>query len=105
VTKYDCTNFPSTCRVGYSADPKNQPLSLRINADSKFTGIIITDELIRLNGDFELLGGLVSLTTNAQDIPANGGGYVRWSCDAVQNALQSASSYSVKLAWGQVMEE
>src|SRR4029434_11129838 len=53
VKKYDCTNFPGTCKVGYATDPKNQPLALRINANSKFTGIIITDELIRLNGNFE----------------------------------------------------
>jgi hypothetical protein len=104
VKKYDCVHFPTTCEIGYSLDPANQPLPLKINANGKFNGIIITDELIRLNGTFEMLGALVSLTTLDMNIPANGSGYVRWSCEAVIDAIQTASGYSVDLSWSHQLE-
>jgi hypothetical protein len=99
VRKYDCTNFPGTCVAGYSNDPNNQPLTLKINASGNFTGVIITDMLIRLNGNFTMLGGLVSLTTEAVNIPANGSGSLKWSCEAVNDALEQASPYGIRLSW------
>ncbi len=99
VKKYDCTNFPSTCEPGYSNDAANQPLTLRINANGNFNGIIITDELVRLNGNFAMLGGLISLTTDQVNIPANGSGSLKWSCEAVNDAAEQASAYGIRLSW------
>ncbi|MFN2433180.1 MAG: hypothetical protein ABR599_10275 [Gemmatimonadota bacterium] len=97
--KYDCVNFPTTCVLGYAADLANQPSTLKINANGEFKGIIITDQLIRLNGNFTMLGGLISLATKDIDIPANGSGYLRWSCEVVQDAMDQVGSYSVMLSW------
>ena len=71
--KYDCGHF-SGCVLGYSSDAANQPMTLRINGNGSFTGIIITDNLVKLNGSFSMLGALASLDTNDTDIPANGSG-------------------------------
>ena len=97
--KSDCTNFPGTCIAGYGSDPANEPMTLRINGNGSFKGIIIVDELQRLNGNFSMLGALASLTTTPIDIPANGSGSLKWSCEAIQDALNQASSYGVRLSW------
>jgi Tfp pilus assembly protein PilX len=97
--KYDCAHFPSSCVPGYSTSSANQPMTLKINANGSFNGIIITDNLVKLNGDFNMLGGLVSLDTNTTNIPANGSGYVRWSCEVVQESVTQATGYDTRLAW------
>ncbi len=97
--KYDCTNFPYSCIPGYSASSANQPMTLRINADGSFNGIIITDNLVKLNGNFNMLGGVVSLNTETTSIPANGSGYVRWSCELVNQVVAQASGYDTRLEW------
>ena len=79
-------------------------MTLRINGNGSFNGIIITDKLIRLNGNFSMLGGIVSLTTEQVNIPANGSGWVRWSCDAVRDAVEQASAYDVRLSWQHRLE-
>jgi hypothetical protein len=96
--KYDCIHFAG-CIPGYSTDSANQPMTLRINGNGSFTGIIITDNLVKLNGNFSLLGALASLETNTSSIPANGSGYVRWSCQAVNDAVTQASGYDTRLFW------
>ncbi|HEY7460688.1 MAG TPA: PilX N-terminal domain-containing pilus assembly protein [Gemmatimonadota bacterium] len=98
-TKYDCSHFPSTCVPGYSNDSNNQPMTLKINANGNFKGIVITDNLIRLNGNFTMLGGIVSLATDVSNIPANGSGYVRWSCEVVQDVVAQATGYDTRLSW------
>jgi hypothetical protein len=97
--KYDCVSFPTSCQIGYSLDPANKPAELKINGNGKFNGIIITDNLVRLNGNFSMLGGLVSLSTSPENIPANGSGWVRWSCEAVQNTVNNGTGYSIRLLW------
>ena len=97
--RYDCLHFPTQCVPGYVLDPANQPMTLRINAAGSFNGIIITDNLIRLNGNFEMLGGIVSLATEDVNIPANGNGWVKWSCETVRDAVEQANSYNVRLSW------
>ena len=99
VKKYDCAAFPSTCDYSYALRPENQPMELRINSNGNFKGIIITDYLIRLNGDFRLLGGLASLSTQQMDIPANGSGWIRWSCQAISEAAEQGAGYSIILLW------
>lgn len=99
VKKYDCGSFPQDCIPGYANDPNNQPLTLRINANGNFKGVIITDKLVKLNGNFTLLGGLVSLTTDQVNIPANGSGAVKWSCEAVTDAAAAATAYATRLSW------
>jgi len=101
---YDCEHFPTTCRTGDSLDPANEPMELRINANGTFKGIIITDQLIRLNGNFTILGGLASLSTESVDIAGNGNTSVKWSCQTVTDALDRASGYSVDLWWKQSLE-
>jgi hypothetical protein len=105
VKKYDCVNFPASCKIGYSLDPANKPLPLKINANGTFKGIIITDQLVHLNGNFTLLGALISLGTEAGDIPANGSGAAKWSCEAVQDAQAAVSGYSIRLSWVQLLDE
>jgi hypothetical protein len=105
VKTYDCVNFPGTCKTGYALDPANQPMSLKLNGNGTFKGIIITDQLERLDGDFSLLGALASIGTVAGDIPANGGGSARWSCETVQGALNAAGGYSVTLWWKQGLND
>jgi hypothetical protein len=105
VKKYDCGNFPGTCKIGYSLDPANKPLHLKLNANGTFKGIIITDQLERLNGNFTLLGALVSLGTEAGDIPANGGGAAKWSCQTVQDAGAELSGYTIRLSWAHQLGE
>ncbi len=105
VQKYDCVNFPGKCKIGYSLDPANKPLSLTLDANGTFKGIIITDQLERLNGNFTLLGALVSLGTEAGAIPANGGGAAKWSCETVQDAGAALSAYAIRLSWAHRLEE
>lgn len=99
VRKYDCANFPATCDQGYRLDPANQPLTLKINASGSFNGIIIVDSLVKLSGNFTMLGGIATLSTETSDIPANGSGYVRWSCQAMTDAAAQASGYDTRLSW------
>lgn len=99
VKKYDCANFPTTCSPSYRYGAENQPLKLKINANGQFTGMIIVDELIRINGNFLMYGGLASLTTEPVNIPANGTGALRWSCEAVRDAMGLTGDYSIRLSW------
>ena len=103
VKKYDCLTFPLSCDPTYRLNPANQPMTLQINANGSFKGVIIADTLIRLGGTFNVLGSVVVLTTESINLPATGAGYLRWSCEAVRDALNEASSYSVRLSWEQYL--
>jgi Tfp pilus assembly protein PilX len=97
--KNDCTAFPGSCVAGYDSDPDNQPMTVQINANGTFKGIIVVDKLIRLNGNFTMYGALVSLTTQQVNIPANGSGSLKWSCETVNDALEQATAYGIRLSW------
>jgi hypothetical protein len=97
--KNDCTTFPGSCVAGYDSNPANQPMTVQINANGTFKGIIIVDKLIRLNGNFTMYGALVSLTTQQVNIPANGSGSLKWSCESVADALNQVTAYGIRLSW------
>jgi hypothetical protein len=46
-----------------------------------------------------MLGGIVSLDTNDANIPANGSGYVRWSCEVINDVVSQATGYDTRLSW------
>jgi hypothetical protein len=74
-------------------------MTVQINANGTFKGIIVVDKLIRLNGNFTMYGALVSLTTQQVNIPANGSGSLKWSCETVNDALEQATAYGIRLSW------
>jgi hypothetical protein len=46
-----------------------------------------------------MYGALVSLTTQQVNIPANGSGSLKWSCETVNDALEQATAYGIRLSW------
>lgn len=54
------------------------------NIHGKFIGLIISDDLIHINGDAELIGAVVGLKTGGVTL-GNGAGYVKYSSQTLSN--------------------
>jgi hypothetical protein len=91
----NCTSTPLT---GACADPTNQPAVFDMNGNVQWTGIVIADQVVKVNGTPTILGGIISLASGGiieSDI--TGAIDIQYSCEAVQGAVNQG--YKTRLGW------
>ena len=74
------------------------PAELRLNGNSSFTGVIIADKVLRVNGTFDAIGAIISNGGVTVDGDVTGNFSAKYSCDAISLAL-GGFGYGTRLAW------
>lgn len=82
-------------------DPSYAPATLQLNGTADFTGVIIADQMLRVNGTFTLVGGLVSIGGVNVDGDVTGNFNAKYSCDAIEAAL-GGFGYGTRLNWHRI---
>jgi len=74
------------------------PRTLDLNSNATFKGVIIADRIDKVNGDADVIGAVVSLSSiQFGDVLGNGSARIMFSCDAIKTYTTTA--YTTKLAW------
>jgi type II secretory pathway pseudopilin PulG len=82
-------------------DPSYAPATLFMNGIADFTGVIIADNILRVNGTAETIGAMISLGGVNIDGDVTGNWTAKYSCDAVEAAL-AGFGYGTKLNWHRI---
>jgi type II secretory pathway pseudopilin PulG len=91
----NCTSTPLT---GACADPTKQPAVFDMNGNVQWTGVIIADQVVRVNGTPTILGGIISLASGGViDSDITGTITIQYSCEAVMGAINQG--YKTRLGW------
>jgi hypothetical protein len=81
-----------------SYDPTYAPATLFINGNCNYTGVIIADQVLRVNGTATTVGAMLSLGGVNVDGNVTGNWTAKYSCDAIDKAL-GGFGYGTRLAW------
>jgi type II secretory pathway pseudopilin PulG len=82
-------------------DPSYAPATLFMNGIADFTGVIIADNILRVNGTAETIGAMISLGGINVSGDVTGNWTAKYSCDAVEAAL-GGFGYGTKLNWHRI---
>jgi Tfp pilus assembly protein PilX len=67
------------------------------NANNVFKGVIIADKIDKINGNVEIIGAVISLSTIDVDKIGNGSAIISYSCEAISKI--AVTGYTLKLSW------
>ena len=79
-------------------DVSYSPAEFRMNGNCSFTGVIIADQMVRVNGTASTVGALLSLGGINVTGDVTGNWTAKYSCDAIEKAL-GGFGYGTKIAW------
>jgi Tfp pilus assembly protein PilX len=82
-----------------AADPRYAPANLGNINGGTFHGLIIADKIDRINGDINVIGGVVSLTEIDVTLVGAGTAEILYSCDGLQHAANSSPLPAIRLSW------
>lgn len=95
----DCPDAASMSSA-YCSDPANQPATFEMNGNVTWTGVVIADQVMLVNGNPMIIGGIFSLASGGYNVRSeiSGNIAIKYSCDAV-NATTRLIGYKKKLGW------
>ena len=76
----------------------NGPATLSMNGTVNFTGVIVADQIMRVNGTTTTIGAVLSIGGVSVDGGVSGNWVVKYSCEAIEKAL-AGFGYGTKIAW------
>ena len=79
-------------------DTTYSPATFFMNGNVTFTGVIIADQMLRVNGNATTVGALFSLGGLNVTGDVTGNWSAKYSCDAIEKAL-GGFGYGTKIAW------
>lgn len=84
----------------YCSNPANQPAVFDMNGNVKWTGVVIADQVMLVNGNPEIIGGVFSLASGGYGVKSeiSGNISIKYSCDAV-SAVTNRIGYKKKIGW------
>jgi len=80
---------------GFADD--NAPAVLDQHGNGTWKGAVIADKVDKINGNCNVIGAMISLTTIETNILGNGAANVLYSCDAIN--LYTTQGYGTKISW------
>jgi hypothetical protein len=85
--------------VSIATDPQYAPANLGNINGGTFHGLIIADKIDKINGNIDVIGGVVSLTEIDVTMIGAGTAEILYSCDALQQVGNSAPLPPTRLSW------
>lgn len=82
-----------------AADARYAPANLGNINGGTFRGVIIADKIDKINGNIDIIGGVVSLTEVDATIVGAGTATIKYSCAALQLAESSSALPPKRLSW------
>lgn len=95
------TNCPTGVTGAGYCTAANGPATFFMNGNVKYTGVIIADQIMRVNGTAETVGAVIAIGGANVDGDVTGNWTAKYSCDAVANAL-GGFGYGTKISWHRV---
>ncbi len=95
------TNAYCTADANADGQADNAPATFDMNGNVQWTGVVIADQVVRVNGSPTILGGIISLASGGViDSSITGDIDILYSCEAVTGATNQG--YKTRLGWHRV---
>lgn len=99
---YDPAQWETLCPGGVTGagycTAANGPATLSMNGTVNFTGVIVADQILRVNGTTTTIGAVLSIGGLNVDGGVTGNWAIKYSCEAIEKAL-AGFGYGTKIAW------